>query len=142
MQILHSGILPTHELLLHDPAGDGKSYVHDVHAVMRGGFSLTITPLVALGADQEEKITSKAKHTAGILLSIHLDEIWSLSNQEKLIKQLKLLPPDGHTTCMLFSSPQANCKRPVISYLWSVLMRYLFVHSGMCNRQEFIMISD
>jgi hypothetical protein len=36
---------------------------------MNGGFSLTINPLLSLGADQEEKIRVKAQQTAAHAVS-------------------------------------------------------------------------
>jgi superfamily II DNA helicase RecQ len=117
---------------------------------MDGGFSLTITPLLSLGADQEEKLTSRAKQTTGRVVSVHLDEIRALSDQQELINELKLIPPDGHTTVVLFSSPQALLNK---TFLWKPFLSWLiendrlsmvcvdevhlFVHFGLTFRTEF-----
>ena len=52
MSIDNSG-LPAAPVLLVQPTGGGKSSIRDAHAVVNGGVSLTITPLLSLGADQE-----------------------------------------------------------------------------------------
>ena len=71
MQIPQSSIAPAPVLLVR-PTGGGKSAVRDVSSILSGGFSLTITPLLSLGADQEEKITLRAKHTGGTVVAVHL----------------------------------------------------------------------
>mgnify|MGYP002177090796 CR=1 FL=1 len=149
MVIPNSGIPPAPVLLVR-PTGGGKSAVRDVFSIMNGGFSLTITPLLSLGADQEAKITLKAKHTAGKVLSVHLDEIRSMNDQKDLVMELKRLPPDGHTTVLLFLSPQAilNKKFPWSDFLdWLIINKrlslvcvdevHLFVHFGLTFRDEF-----
>jgi hypothetical protein len=149
MRISDSGLHPAPVLLVR-PTGGGKSSVRDVYSIMDGGFSLTITPLLSLGADQEEKLTSRAKQTTGRVVSVHLDEIRALSDQQELINELKLIPPDGHTTVVLFSSPQALLNK---TFLWKPFLSWLiendrlsmvcvdevhlFVHFGLTFRTEF-----
>jgi hypothetical protein len=55
---------------------------------MNGGVSLTITPLLALGADQDEKISLKAMpSSAETVVSVQLDKLsWSQAEQEALVK--------------------------------------------------------
>ena len=143
MSIPDSGIACAPVLLIR-PTGGGKSSVRDIYSIMNGGFSLTIAPLLSLGADQEAKITLKARHSAGKVVSVHLDEIRSPSEQNALVTQLKLIPCDGHTTVFLFSSPQAilNKKFPWSSFLdWTIFHDrlsmvcvdkvHLFVHFGL-----------
>jgi superfamily II DNA helicase RecQ len=60
MPVLHSGV-DSAPILLVRPAGDGKSSVRNFSSLMGGGVSLTILPLLSLGADQEEKLKAKAK---------------------------------------------------------------------------------
>jgi superfamily II DNA helicase RecQ len=69
MPIQDSGIFPAPVLLV-CPMGGGKLSVWDVYSVMNGGVSLTITPLLALGVDQDEKISLKAKQIAGTVVSV------------------------------------------------------------------------
>jgi superfamily II DNA helicase RecQ len=149
MNIPGSGI-DSGPVLLVRPTGGGKSSVRDVYSVINGGISLTITPLLALGADQDEKITSKAKQTSGTVASVHLDELRSKSDQQELVDMIKALPEDSHTTVLLFSSPQAILNK---SFLWLELIDWLiangrlsmvcvdevhlFVHFGMTFREEF-----
>jgi hypothetical protein len=75
---------------------------------MNGGVSLTITPLLSLGAYSDENISLKVKQIAPLILSVHLDEIQSLADQQELAKKLKLLTVNSsHTMVWLYSSPQA-----------------------------------
>ena len=112
-------------VLLVRPTEGGKSSVRDVFSVMNGGFSLTITPLLSLGADQEEKITLKAKQTSGTVLSVHLDEIWSLADQQQLIKHLQSISQDFNTAVVSFSSPQAILSE---KFLWQSFINWLIVN--------------
>jgi superfamily II DNA helicase RecQ len=100
MHMPGGGTLPVPVLLAH-PTGGGKSSARDVCSVMCAGFSLTIVPLLWLGADQEEKQTLEAKHTEGAIMSVHLDEICLAADQEQLIMKLKLLPNESSTTVVL-----------------------------------------
>jgi hypothetical protein len=42
--------------------------VQDIRSVTCAGFSLTILPLLSLGADQEEKLMLGAKHAEGTII--------------------------------------------------------------------------
>jgi hypothetical protein len=86
---------------------------------------LTITPLLSLGADQEEKLSLRAKHTAGTVFAVHLDEVQLLLDQQVLINNLKIIPQDGHTTILLFSSPQAILNK---KFLWKEFIEWLIVN--------------
>ena len=55
MQIPTSG-LPASAGLLVAPTGGGKSLVRDVVAAASPGITLSISPLLALGADQESNL--------------------------------------------------------------------------------------
>jgi hypothetical protein len=149
MQTPQSGIVSAPVLLVR-PTGGGKSAVRDVYSILSGGFSLTITPLLSLGADQEEKLTLRAKDTGGTVAAVHLDEVRSVADQQALINVLKALPADGHTTIILFSSPQAilNKKFLWLEFIdWLILNNrlslvcvdevHLFVHFGLTFRDEF-----
>jgi hypothetical protein len=149
MQIPQSSIAPAPVLLVR-PTGGGKSAVRDVSSILSGGFSLTITPLLSLGADQEEKITLRAKDTGGTVVAVHFDEVRSVADQQSLITSLKLIPVDGHTTVIMFSSPQAILNK---TFLWKQFIHWLidndllslvcvdevhlFVHFGLTFRDEF-----
>jgi hypothetical protein len=49
--------------------------------MMNGDVSLTITPLLSLGADHDENILLKAKQSSGTVVSVHLNKSHSLSDQ-------------------------------------------------------------
>jgi superfamily II DNA helicase RecQ len=150
MSIEDSGV-PAAPVLLVRPTGGGKSSVRDVHGVICGGVSLTITPLLSLGADQEEKMNARAKQTEGPVVPIHLDEVRSFADQTRIVKEIKQLSGDSHATVFLFSSPQAICNK---KFLWKELLHWLivrdrlsmvtvdevhlFVHFGLTFRKEFM----
>ena len=121
MRMSGSGTLPAPVLLVR-PTGGGKSSVRDICSVMCAGFSLTIVPLLSLGADQEEKLTLRAEHAERSIMSVHLDEIWSAADQELLILKLKLLPNESSATVVLFSLPQATLKK---KFLWLNFLNWL-----------------
>ena len=149
-----SGV-PAAPVLLVRPTGGGKSSVRDVHGVVNGGVSLTITPLLSLGADQEEKMRARAKQTEGPVVPIHLDEVRSLSDQARIVEHIKTLSRDSHATVFLFSSPQAICNK---KFLWKELLHWLidnnllsmvtvdevhlFVHFGLTFRKEFMFLTS
>ncbi len=62
-------------VLLIRPTGGGKFSVRDVYSVMCTGVSLTITPLLSLGADQTEKIRKNALQNGGPVHSFYLNEL-------------------------------------------------------------------
>jgi hypothetical protein len=78
---------------------------------MNSHVSLTITPLLSLKADQEEKLCSCPNGSTGKIMPIHL-EIQNPSEQQHIIiNEIKDLPVDSHTTVVfLFSLPQALVK--------------------------------
>jgi superfamily II DNA helicase RecQ len=154
MQIPDSGVSAAPVLLVH-PTGGGKSTVREVFSVLSGGFSLTITPLLSLGVNQEEKVSLRAKYTAGLVLAVHLDKIRSLADQQDLIKSFKRIPPDRHNSVLLFSSPQAILNK---KFLWKEFIEWLnivndylslvyvdkvhlFVHFGMTFCDKFKLLT-
>jgi superfamily II DNA helicase RecQ len=137
-------------LLLVRPTGGGKSMVRDVFSVLNAGVSLTITPLLSLGADQEEKVNSKSNTMFGAIAAIHLDEIRAKHEQALIIKTILAQSSMSNTTTFLFSSPQAIVKE---GSLWMGLLEalikknrlsmvcvdevHLFVYFGLTFRKEF-----
>ena len=106
----HMALMPVHHsgvdcapILLVRPTGGGKSSVRDVYSLMRGGVSLTISPLLSLGADQEEKLKVKAKQHLGPVCPIHIDEFRSVGEQNKTVSKIKGLLNDGDITVFIFS---------------------------------------
>jgi superfamily II DNA helicase RecQ len=96
-------------VLLVQPTGGGKTLVRDVHAIMNGGMSLTITPLLSLGAGQEEKLWSRPNGSAGKIVQIHHDKIQSPVEQQQIIDKINNVPVDSHTL-LYFYSP---CPKPL-----------------------------
>jgi superfamily II DNA helicase RecQ len=148
MPIPHSGV-ECAPILLVRPTGGGKSSVRDVYSLMNGGVSLTISPLLSLGADQEEKLKVKAKQTLGPVCPIHIDEFRSVVEQKQTVSKIKSLLKDGDTTVFIFSSPQAIVRNKVWCGLIDHLIKndrlsmvcvdevHLFAHFGMTFRKEF-----
>ena len=148
MPIPHSGV-ECGPILLVRPTGGGKSSVRDVYSLMKAGVSLTISPLLSLGADQEEKLKLKAKQAFGPVCPIHIDEFRSIPEQKKIVSRIKDLLKDGDTTVFIFSSPQAIVKNEVWCELIDYLIAnqrlsmvcvdevHLFAHFGMTFRKEF-----
>jgi hypothetical protein len=85
MMIPNSGVDPAPVLLVR-PTGGGKSSVRDLHTHMFGGISLTISPLLSLGADQESKINTNItiSQDNGCIVGIHLDEIHDHAKQASI----------------------------------------------------------
>jgi hypothetical protein len=148
MPLLNSGV-DCAPILLVRPTGGGKSSVRDVFSLMGGVVSLTISPLLSLGADQEEKLKAKAKQHLGPVCPIHIDEFRSVSEQTKTVTKIKGLLKDGDSTVFIFSSPQAIVKNKVWCELIDYLIAndflsmvcvdevHLFAHFGMTFRKEF-----
>jgi chaperone required for assembly of F1-ATPase len=74
---------------------------------MCAGVSLTITPLLSLGADQTQKIRQNTSINGGPVHAYHLDELWCPKAQKLLSDQLLSLSIDTDIMVFLFSSPQA-----------------------------------
>jgi superfamily II DNA helicase RecQ len=148
MPIEHSGV-DCGPILLVRPTGGGKSSVRDVYSLMNAGVSLTISPLLSLGADQEEKLKLKAKQQFGHVCPVHIDEFRSIPEQKKMVSRIKTLLKDGDTSVFIFSSPQAIVKNEVWCELIDFLIAnerlsmvcvdevHLFAHFGMTFRKEF-----
>ena len=54
--------------------GGGKYLVRNIHLVMFRGVSLTIVPLIALGANQTSKVSNTSIQTFGDVLAVYLDD--------------------------------------------------------------------
>jgi hypothetical protein len=93
--------------ILIQPTCGGKPSVRDVYSVMCAGLSLTITPLLSLGADQTEKIWKNASQNGGPVHSFHLDKLRCPQAHRLLSERILSLSVDTHTTIFIFSSQQA-----------------------------------
>jgi hypothetical protein len=78
-------------VLLVRPTSGGKSSVRDIYSVMCAGASLTITPLLSLGADQTQKIRQNKSINGGPVHAYLLDKLQCPQVQQLLSKQLLLL---------------------------------------------------
>ena len=92
--------------------GSGKSTVFQVAVMLLGGVTLVIVPLLALGADQLQKIKSVG------CISVNLDEISKSKEATDELKQ-KLdsykSTRDIFSTVYLFALPQTlNIWRPTL----------------------------
>ena len=104
MKFRDSSVAPAPPLFV-KATGGGKSLVRDIHSVMFRGVSLAIVPLLALGADQTSKVSSKSIHTSGDVLAVHLDKIYNASDQHPLVNSILALLFYTRKTIMIFSSP-------------------------------------
>ncbi len=119
---------------------------------MCASVSLTITPLLSLGADQTQKIRKNTSPNSGPVHEVHLDELRCPQAQQLLSDQLLSLSINTDTTVFLFSSPQAIVNnqvwRPMIDSLIAKRLLsmlcidevHLFVQFGLTFRQEFALL--
>ena len=136
-------------LLLVRPTGGGKSAVRDTVGVILAGVSLTISPLLSLAADQNDKVSMRACQDFGNVLSFHLDEIRDRHDQIAVATTISNLPLDTNQTVFLFASPQVFVNNPhwrklLDTIILQKLLRFvavdeihLFVHFARSFRQEF-----
>ena len=87
-------------LLCVRPTGGGKSLLYQVAAACLKGVSIIITPLLALGSDQADKVLAIPDRS---ITGFHLDDL-SSKKIEQLLDKIKTLPPSK--TVILLSSPQ------------------------------------
>ena len=88
-------------ILFIQPTGGRKSLVRYVYSAIFRGVSLTIVPILSIGADQKEKINIKAVQTVGRIISIQIDKISDMM----IIKGIIELPGDTTKMILLFTSP-------------------------------------
>jgi superfamily II DNA helicase RecQ len=141
-------------VLLIRPTGGGKSSVRDVYFVMCAGVSLTITPLLSLGADQPEKIRKNASQNGGPVHLFHLDKLRCPQAQHLFSERISSLSVDTHTTIFIFSPPQALVNNKVWRTMIDSLIAkrllsmlyvdevHLFVQFGLTIRQEFAQLQS
>ena len=146
MKFRESSIVPAPVLFV-KATGGGKSLVRDIHSVMFRGVSLSIVPLLALGADQTSNVRKKSIQTSGDVLAVHLDEIHNASDKQHLINSILALPVNTRKTIMLFSSPQKIVNdKAWMGFLKKLIQNgmlrlvcvdevHLFVHYGMSFRK-------
>jgi hypothetical protein len=110
MQIPTSGLLPSVVLLV-APTGGGKSLVRDVVASASPGVTLSISPLLALGADQESNLNLGICDECGAVAAFHVDEILNDNKKrEEVLKECLTADSDSNKSIILFASPQATSR--------------------------------
>jgi hypothetical protein len=122
--------------------------VRDTVGVILAGVVLTISPLLSLAANQNDKV-SRASQEFGNVLSFHLDKIRDQKEQQAVARSISNMASDTTQTIFLFASPQVFVNNPVWRKLLDViifkkLLRFvaideihLFVHFARSFRQEF-----
>jgi superfamily II DNA helicase RecQ len=93
-------------LLLVRPTGGGKSAMRDTVGVLLAGIVLTISPLLSLAADQNDKVGRRASQQFGNVLSFHLNEIKDTNEQQAVAASISKPSIDTTQTVFLFASPQ------------------------------------
>jgi superfamily II DNA helicase RecQ len=100
----HSGATP-HPFLICRSTGGGKSVCRNTLGFIQGGVTLTIVPLLSLGADQTAKLQSLTDAKQLPVELHHLDEYRGRDDNRSLHRKLDTLTNDS-VTLFLFSSPQ------------------------------------
>ncbi len=137
-------------VLLVQPTGGGKTLTFVSHTLIVGGFAIIIDPLLALNANQKQKITSyQSTKETGVHNCFNLDEFRSNASQSQLFDDIKKIKKGTKQSFFLFSSPQAiqnsNHFQDLIKHLATnelltmvvVDELHLFVHFGLSFRAEF-----
>jgi len=82
--------------------------VRDVVAAASPGVTLSVSPLLALGADQESNLNLGIYDDCGPVAAFHVDEILNDENKrEEVIKKCLASDFDNGMSIILFASPQA-----------------------------------
>ena len=103
MKLKASPLRPSSVLFVY-PTGGGKLLVRDVHSTLFRGVTLTIVPVLSLGAYLSLKVRQKTSQSCGRVLSIHLDKIQNVVDAKQMIDSVKALPidtkKDNHVVCL------------------------------------------
>jgi len=152
MQFKLSSCKPSPLLFVHQTGG-GKSLVRDVYSVLFRGVSLTIVPVLFLGADLTVKVRDKVSQARGRVISIHLDEITDERDASSIVRSTLALLNDTKKTIMLFASPQTIIDKPYWKRFIRLLVEkkllrlvavdeiQLFLHYSLSFRLQFTMLS-
>jgi superfamily II DNA helicase RecQ len=131
------------------PTGGGKSMVRDTFALTVGGITINVAPLLALNANQHDKLLQKRLLKQKIM-SIHLDTYRIHAQQQCIIN--KILNAPLAASIVLFASPQSLA----IGTVWHTLALrlldakrlklvcideiHLFAQFGLWFRSEFLLL--
>jgi hypothetical protein len=83
--------------------------VRDVVGIILGGVTLTIVPLLSLGANQTSKVNPRATQDCLTVAAFHLDKLF-LTEFDDLHSVIVDLAPGGTKLVHIFSSPQPLLK--------------------------------
>ena len=112
MKFKQSPVKPA-PLLFVKATGGGKSMVRDVHSVMFRAVSLTIVPILSLGADQCMKMNSRAKQTSDDVVAIHLDEVRSPHQASHIIEKIKSYSMNTNKRMVFFPCHRLSLLVPI-----------------------------
>ena len=93
------------KLLLVERTGGGKSLTMQMVLTMIGGIALIIVPLLALTADQVEKIR-RANRSFGSVEAHHTDDLDESFIRERLIPRMMEISDSTTSSMYIFCSPQ------------------------------------
>ena len=68
--------------------------MREVLSVMFHGVSLTVVPILSLGADQKQQIQKKAVQMYGQIIAIHIDEVRYKTQSQNIIEGVVKLTED------------------------------------------------
>ena len=133
--------------------GGGKSACRNTLGFIQGGVTLTIVPLLSLGADQTAKLQSLSDSNQLPVQIYHLDEYRASDANRSLCRLLHGLTDDT-VTIFLFASPQKLLSRDWTDCIGSLIKRqsvpftlcidecHLYAQFGAEFRAEFHAMKD
>ena len=92
------------KLIVVDRTGGAKSLVLAMTAIVVGGVTIVIVPLLALMADQRTRLNA-AVQQYGAVSAIHLDETSTDDLNKKIIPKMDALSRDLSSTIIFLTSP-------------------------------------
>jgi len=107
MGVPKAELLPSAVFLVR-ATGGGKSLVRDTVAAATLGVTLSISPLLSLGADQESNLNHGLRDNCGAIAAYHLDEFsHDKKKQQAIVKEILSNEISRNKAIILFASPQA-----------------------------------
>lgn len=103
------------------PTGGGKSICYQIPALLAGGLSIVISPLIALMKDQVDSLNKKSEVAAFINSSLEFREI------EKIFNQIY-----SGTIKLLYLAPERLENNLFVERLSKINLEYLFIDEAHC----------
>ena len=149
----HNGLQPD-ACFLSAVTGGGKSSVRDSMAVLWGGFTWCISPLLTLQTDQKAKISGRWDRFNRALNVINLDDYVKDSQRlhDLLFDLINYGPSHNNIPVVILCSPQSFCNTPIIIQMFehhltsgaltmvNVDEAHLFCQFGLFFRDEFLLL--